>query len=92
MSYRYTLLRRKEHLKSGYLSDKNKEEKKSHSWMKDYYSTGLYMCTIKYLVENMGWEIKKIHRLYSYKQKKWIAQHVHVATALRKIGKIKGRK
>ena len=65
----YTLLRRKEHIKNGYLSEKNKEEAKSHSWIKDMYSAGLYMFLIKYLLENMGWKIKKIHRLYAFKQK-----------------------
>ena len=50
----YTLLRRKEPIKNGYLSEKNKEEAKSHSWMKDMYSVGLYMFSIKYLLKNMG--------------------------------------
>ena len=50
----YTLLRRKKHIKNGYLSEKNKEEAKSQSWMKDMYSVGLYMFSIKYLLKNMG--------------------------------------
>ena len=80
----YTLLRRKEHIKNGYLSEKNKEEAKSHSWMKDMYSVGLYMFSIKYLLETMGCKIKKTHRLYDFKQKKWIAEHVNIMTGFRK--------
>ena len=36
------------------------------------------------LLETMGCKIKKTHRLYDFKQKKWIAEHVNIMTGFRK--------